>query len=163
LTDALAQCACMADTDGLYAIATASDNLKPFLLDQLKTGVIGVAACAWKEFGELYADKAEALDPYVSRRIIMKKAYHIGAASKADKLNSGFPRGAYDDNVELITASMASSNGYRILTSTDQLSVYEKMECDACEIETWVEECSATQSAPSQIPATATQATSPGK
>jgi len=43
----------------------------------------------------------------------MKRAYYVGAARIADKLNSGFPRGSHDDNVELISASVASTNGYR--------------------------------------------------
>jgi hypothetical protein len=70
----------------------------------------------------------------------VKRAYYIGAARIADKLNSGFPRGPYDDNVELITASVASTNGYDILTSAAQVTVYKEMECEAFELETWVAE-----------------------
>jgi hypothetical protein len=50
----------------------------------------------------------------VATRIIMKRAYYIGAARIADKLDSGFPRGSYDDSVEHFTASVAITNGYRL-------------------------------------------------
>jgi hypothetical protein len=140
MTDSPSQCSCIVDTDGLHGIATASANLRGILLDHLKGGTIGVPVCAWQEFEELYGEEAKALKPFVSRRINMKRAYYVGAASIADKLNSGFPRGAYDDNVELITASIASTNGYRILTSSTQVAVYEEMDCEALELEDWIDE-----------------------
>jgi hypothetical protein len=99
------ECSCIVDTDGLHRIANASGNLKGVLIDHLKGGLIGVPACAWKEFEELYEDEAAALKSLVVTRIIMKRAYYIGAARIADKLDSGFPRGSYDDSVELVTAS----------------------------------------------------------
>ncbi|WP_139020700.1 hypothetical protein [Bradyrhizobium sp. ORS 285] len=131
---------CVADTDGLYCIAAASGNLKTVLLDHLKSGHIGVPACAWKEFEDLYPDKAEALKPFVSVRITMKRAYYAGAARIADRLNSGFPRGAYDDSVELFTASIAFSKNCPIVTSPAQVSVYKSMTCKASDLETWVVE-----------------------
>jgi hypothetical protein len=81
-------------------------------------------------FAKLYKEKVAALKPFVTMRIIMKHAYYVGAAHIADKLASGFPRGRYDDDVELIAASIASINGYRILTSTFQVTVYQGMECE---------------------------------
>jgi len=135
-----AKCCCVVDTSGLYAIATASGNLQSVLLDNLKSGVIGVPACAWQEFGELYEGEAEFLAPYIGNKIIMKKATYVGAARIAEKLNSGFPRGAYDNHTELYTASIASNNEYRIVTSAEQVSQYKKMECNVVDIETWVEE-----------------------
>lgn len=135
-----AQCLCVVDTDGLVGIANASGNLKTILLDHLKSGIIAVPACAWKEFEALYEHKAEQLKPHVTTRIIMKRAYYIGAARIADGLNSGFPRGAYDDSVELFTASIASAIDCRVITSTAQTTVYESMACPACDVETWVAE-----------------------
>jgi hypothetical protein len=135
MTDSNVGCLCIVDTDGLHGIATASGNLKTVLLDHLGKGVIAVPACAWKEFDELYPDEAEVLKPSVAARIIMKRAFYVGAARIADKLNSGFSRGAYDDSVELFTASIALTKGYRILTSMAQVATYEAMECEASDLE----------------------------
>jgi hypothetical protein len=99
-----------------------------------------VPACAWKEFEELYPYEAEALKSFVSTRIIMKRAYYVGAARIADKLNSGFPRGAYDDSVELFTASIAFAKKCRIVTSPAQIAVYTAMACQASDLDTWVVE-----------------------
>ena len=132
-------CSCIVDTDGLRRIARASGNLKAILLDHLKTGNIAVPACAWKEFTKLYEKEAEALKPCVTSRIIMKRAYYVGAARIADSLKAGFPRGPYDDNVELLTASIALTNGYRILTSSAQVNIYEEMGCQAYDHETWID------------------------
>jgi hypothetical protein len=136
------RCLCIVDTDGLRRIAGASGNLKGILLDHLKNGNIAVPACAWKEFADLYENEAEALKPYVISRIIMKRAYYIGAARIADSLHAGFPRGAYDDNVELLTASIALTNGYLILTSSAQVNIYEKLGCEASDHETWIDSLS---------------------
>lgn len=144
MTNAASQCSCVVDTDGLYCIAKASGNLKTLLLDHLKSGVIAVPVCAWQEFEKLYEDEAESLKPCIATRLTMKKAYHVGAASIADKLDSGFPRGIHDTNVELFTAAIASSNGYRVLTSSAQVAVYERMECEASDLESWVDEISET-------------------
>jgi hypothetical protein len=140
MTDGEAECSCIVDTDGLHGIATASGNLQTILRDHLQSGLIAVPACAWKEFEALYPEEAETLGPFVTTRIILKRAYHVGAARIADRLNAGFPRGAYDDNVELLSASIASTNGYRILTSSAQVTVYEKMECQASDLHSWVAE-----------------------
>src|SRR5258708_5516898 len=69
-----------------------------------------------------------------------KRAYYVGAARIADKLHSGFPRGPYDDNVALITASVASANSYDILTSAAQVMAYAEMKCEAFDLETWIAE-----------------------
>ena len=140
MNEQVSKCSCVVDTSGLHAIATASANLQSVLLDKLKSGVIGVPACAWQEFEELYEDEIAILGPYISSKIIMKRSTYVGAARIADKLNSGFPRGAYDGHVELYTASIASNNGCRVLTASDQVNQYAKMDCDVIDIETWVEE-----------------------
>jgi hypothetical protein len=138
MTDGEAECSCVVDTDGLHGIATASGNLKTILLEHLKNGLIAVPACALKEFEELYSDEAEELKPFIKTRIFLKKAFYVGAARIADNLNSGFPRGAYDDNVELLTASIASTKGYLVLTSPAQVTVYEEMECEVSDLESWI-------------------------
>jgi hypothetical protein len=97
-----------------------------------------VPACAWKEFEDLYPDEAETLKPFVSNRIIMKRAYYVGAARIADQLKSGFPRGAYDDSVELFTASIAIAKDCRIITSPTQAAIYVSMMCHASDLETWL-------------------------
>ena len=70
----------------------------------------------------------------------LKRAYYVGAARIADKLNSGFPRGAYDDSVELFTASIAFAKKCRIVTSPAQIAVYTAMACQASDLDTWVVE-----------------------
>lgn len=101
MSDDVADCTCVTDTHGLHAIATASANLKPILLEKLKDGTIGVLAVALREFSELYEDEATELKPYITTKITMTRAVRSGAARIADKLNSGFSRGPYDEHVEL--------------------------------------------------------------
>ena len=103
-------------------------------------GAIGVPSCAWQEFGDLYEEEAAILAPHITNKIVMKRAVYAGAARIAEKLNSGFPRGAYDNNTELYTASIASNSGCRVLTSTDQVGQYAEMHCAVIDIETWVQE-----------------------
>lgn len=140
MTDESSECSCVIDTSGLYDIATASGNLRTVLLDHLKKGVIAVPSCAWQEFEELYEEEAAEIKPYVTAKIIMKKAYYVGAARLADKLNSGFSRGAYDNHTELYTASIAITNSYRILTSAVQVTEYDGMDCEVSDLETWAED-----------------------
>jgi hypothetical protein len=139
MTDAHPKCLCVVDTDGLYRIATASENLRPVLIDLLTKGVIGVPTCAWQEFEKLYEDEAAELKEYVAVRINMRPAYYAGAARIADKLNSGFPRGSHDECVELWTGAIATAYDCIILTSAAQVKEYQKMECEASELEEWVE------------------------
>lgn len=134
------QCSCVVDTSGLLAIARTSGNMQTVLLEKLQNGSIGVPSCAWKEFGELYEEEAALLAPHIAHKIIMKKATYVGAARLAEKLNSGFPRGAYDNHIELYTASISLNAGFRVLTSEDQVSQYAKMKCDVIDIETWFAE-----------------------
>ena len=82
------------------------------------------------------------LSPYVSKKIIMKKATYIGAARIADQLNSGFSRGPYDNHSVLYTASIASNNNYRVLTASTALNDYDGIDCDVSDLETWAEELS---------------------
>jgi hypothetical protein len=142
MTDDGPECPCVIDTSGLHELAMASGNLKTILLDQLKKGIIAVPTCAWQEFEALYEDEALEIAPYVTEKIIMKKAVYVGAARIADKVNSGFSRGAYDNHTELYTASIASNNGYRVLTASAQVQEYHGMDCQVSDLATWVEELS---------------------
>lgn len=141
MTDELSDCACVVDTSGLHAIATASGNLRSVLINKLECGVICVPTCAWAEFEDLYDLEAEVLAPSVAKKIpTSKMATQVMAARIAEKLNSGFSRGAYDNHTEIYTAAIASSNSYRVLTSIDQLGRYASMGCAVVDIEAWVAE-----------------------
>jgi hypothetical protein len=118
----------------------ASGNLKTIILDQLESGIIAVPSCAWQEFQALYEDEAADIAPYVTAKIIMNRTIYIGAARIADKLNSGFSRGPYDNHTELYTASIAYQSNYRVLTATAQVNEYEGMDCEVTDLTSWVEE-----------------------
>jgi hypothetical protein len=133
-----AQCSCIVDTDGLYAIATASGNLKTVLTDMLSAGAIGVPAVALKEFRKLFEEEAAELEPFITKKIAMKKAFYAGAARIAERLNSGFSRGRHDENVELYVGAIAFTSGCPIVTSALQAAVYSTMGCEASEISTWI-------------------------
>ena len=123
----------MVDCSGLSEIAsTKSDNLKSLYLDRLSKGIIGVPTCVWQEFQELYEDQAVALEPYVARKINMKKRYNVGAASIADKTNSRFSQSPYDCHSDLYAASICSIEKYTLLTTSSQLKGYKDMAC--CEV-----------------------------
>jgi hypothetical protein len=138
------ECTCVVDCSGLHEIANLkSDNLKSLFLDQLKKGIIAVPACVWQEFQDLYDDEASSLELYVTIKINMKNAYCVGAARIADRLNSGFSRGAYDRQTDLYTASIAWREDYRLLTSTSQLTYYKGMGCKVSDLVAWAEELGA--------------------
>jgi hypothetical protein len=143
MSDDGAKCSCVIDTNGLHAIATASANLQPLLIEKLKSGEIGVPARAWQEFSALYEDEADLLKPHVGKKIPMKAAFRLGAARIADKLNSGFSRGTSDGNVELYVAAIAASYECPLITSADQAGEYGRMECVAIDFETWVKKLDA--------------------
>jgi hypothetical protein len=141
MNDGAAECSYIIDCSGLHEIAsTKSDNLKSLYLGQLKNGIIAVPACVWIEFQELYNDEAAALAPYVAVKINLKRAYYVGAATITEKLNAGFSRGAYDSHTDLYTASIASIERYRVLTSSSQLKAYEAMDCEVSDLVVWAEQ-----------------------
>jgi hypothetical protein len=133
------QCSCLVDCSGLHEIANMSANLKGEFLDHFLKGELGVAACAWQEFHEIYEEEAAALAPYVTVKFPLKRAYHVGAASIADKIGLGFPRGGYDTNTDLFTATIAKAKNISVLTSITQLEKYEKMECEVFDFQSWVD------------------------
>jgi hypothetical protein len=130
-----ASCIGVLDTDGLYAICELSDNEKQVLLDKLKLGEIEVPIIVLKEFKNLYPDKVNLIEESIYIKIKQNEKYRIGAASIADKLNSKFPRSSYDSDVELITAAIAKSKNYSVITSIKQSTVYKSMEVGVITIE----------------------------
>jgi hypothetical protein len=132
-------CSCVVDTSGLHAIASASGNLKPTLLAKLEDGTIGVPSWAWQEYQKVYEDEAVALSPHIKKRVQFTPQVNVRAARIAEELNIGFSRGAYDNHVELFTASIAINKDYIVLTSTDNVSAYDNMNCDVQNLESWIE------------------------
>jgi hypothetical protein len=126
------------DCSGLHEIAgLESDNFKSLFLDQLAQGVIGVPVCVWSEFEEIYPDEASSLKPYVTVKIRMTQAYRVGAARNAEKLNSGFSRGAYDSNADLYAAAIASIEECTLITV--QSSFYGAMDCEVSDLDGWAD------------------------
>jgi hypothetical protein len=141
MSDPPPQCKCIADCNALHEIATTtSDNLKALFLDQLKSGVIGVPACVWAEFKDLYEEEAEALEEHVLVKITLTVKYRMGAARKAEKLNSGFSRGPYDNGNDFYTGAIASQHKCRVLTSSAQQVRYKTMGCKVSDLATWAKE-----------------------
>jgi rRNA-processing protein FCF1 len=140
MSDAAPECSCVIDTEGLRALVTASANLRAILLEQMKIGVIAVPTCVWNEFKDLYEEDAADIAPNVTNKINLNIAYRSGAARLADKMNSGLPRGPYDEQTDLYTASIASIEGYVVLTSSAHISEYDGLDCDVSDLESWAEE-----------------------
>lgn len=140
MSDDAADCTCVTDTSGLHAIATASANLKLAFIEKLKSGEMAVLTCAFNEFAELYPEEAEELGPHIATKINMGKAVYSGAARIADKLNSGFSRGPYDEHTELYTAAVATNKQLRIVTAAAQVTEYDGMDCDVIDLEGFIGE-----------------------
>lgn len=132
-------CSCVIDTSGLHAIATASGNLKAALIAKLEDGTIGVPSWTWQEFQNLFEDDAAAIAPHITKRPQFSPQVNARAARITEQLNLGFSWGAYDNHIELFSASIALNKGYTVLTSNDNLGAYENMGCDAQDLETWIE------------------------
>jgi hypothetical protein len=132
-------CSCVIDTSGLHAIANASGNLKAALLAKLEDGTIGVPSWTWQEFQAAFDDEAVTIAPHIAKRLQFSPQINARAARIAEGLNFGFSRGAYDNHIELFCASIALNKGYIVLTSHDNLDVYEAMDCDVQDLETWIE------------------------
>ncbi|WJR77072.1 hypothetical protein [Bradyrhizobium sp. NP1] len=133
-------CSCVIDTSGLHELATASGNLKATLIASLDNGTIGVPSWAWQEFKDLYEDEAKELAPHVSKRLQLTPHVEVRAARITEELNLGFSRGAYDNHVELHTASIALNKGYKVLTSANNVSAYDGMDCPVLDLAGWVNE-----------------------
>lgn len=132
-------CSCVIDTSGLHAIAIASGNLKATLLSKLEDGTIGVPSWTWQEFQTAFDDEAATIAQHITKRLQYSPQVNLRAARIAESLNLGFSRGAYDTHVELFCASIALNKGYKVLTSNDNLDVYNAMNCDVQDLETWIE------------------------
>jgi hypothetical protein len=133
-------CSCVVDTSGLHLIATASANLKTALLARLADGTIGVPTWAWQELKKVYQEDAEVLAAYVKCRVQFNSKIDARAAQLTEINASGFSLGAYDEHIELYTASAAHVSGYTALTSPENLSVYDHLQCEVRDLITWVEE-----------------------
>jgi len=135
-------CSVVIDCAGLHEILrTRSNRVRATCLDHLQKGIIGVPACVWREFADLYEEEAEVLGPYVKRKLRMKQSYLIGAARIADKLNSGFPVSPYDEKTDFYAAAVCAIEGHTLLTVSAQLGEYQQMGCrKVVEIGVWVED-----------------------
>ena len=133
-------CSCVIDTSGLHELATASGNLKAALIARLEDGTIGVPIWAWQEFKDLYEEEAKELAPYIVKRLQLTIPVEVRAARITEELNLGFSRGAYDDHVECHTAAVALNKGYSILTSADNVTAYDGMECVVKDLADWADE-----------------------
>jgi hypothetical protein len=140
MSDGPPQCSRIIDCAGLHELVHTSDNRRAHVLAALQAGTIGVAACAWSEFVDCYEDEAAVLEPYITVKFRNKRAYNVGAASLAQKLNSGFSPGPYDANTDLFTASIASKEGLEILTGPSRLKRYIGMQCAVVDVDTWLDQ-----------------------
>jgi hypothetical protein len=131
-------CSCVIDTSGLHELATASGNLKARLIARLEDGTIGVPSWAWQEFKDLYEEEAKELAPHIVKRIQLSTHVEVRAARLTEELNLGFSRGAYDNHVELHTASIALNKGHTVLTSANNVIAYDGMNCTVTDLASWV-------------------------
>jgi hypothetical protein len=139
MTDGGVSCAFIVDCSGLHEIATTrSNSIKETCLDYLSKGIIGVPACVWKEFVELYEDEAVKLEPHIANKVRMKRRYLVGGAAIADGLNPGFSLSPYDLMTDYYAASICSIEGHTLITVASQLAEYRKMRCcEVVDLGTW--------------------------
>lgn len=141
MSDDQPKCLLIVDCAGLLEIARlSSNNRKAHVLAELAAGKIAVAACAWKEFSDLYEDEAAEIEPHITDKIRLSKAYNLGAARLADKLDSGFPAGPYDENTDLYTAAIATKEQYTVLSGPKQLKRYKTMKCNVIDVAAWLDQ-----------------------
>lgn len=129
-------CIYLIDSHGLRAIAmTRSNRLKAHCLDLLQRGVIAVPNCVWDEFKEAYDDEAEDMGPAITTKISANKKYNAGVAKIADQLNSKFSVSPYDTATDFFAAAIAVSEGYTLITTTEQLTFYSSLNsCKAIDL-----------------------------
>jgi hypothetical protein len=65
---------------------------------------------------------------------------HVRAARITEELNLGFSLGAYDDHVERYTAAVALNKNYTVLTSIDNVTAYNGMNCTVKDLADWANE-----------------------
>jgi hypothetical protein len=133
-------CSCVIDTSGLHALATASGNLQATLIAGLKNGTIGVPSWVWEEFKKLYEEEAAELVEHIVKRIHFSQHVHVRAARITEALNLGFSIGAYDDHIERYTAAVALNKNYTVLTSSDNITAYNGMNCTVKDLADWANE-----------------------
>ena len=77
--------------------------------------------------------------PYVAKKLKIKTAYNIGAASIADSAGTMLTQGPYDSHADLFTASMCQVEGRVLLTSADQAPYYTDLKCcDVIDLGEWL-------------------------
>lgn len=133
-------CKCVIDTSGLHALAIASGNLKATLIARLEEGTVGVPSWAWQEFQKLYKEEATLLAEHIVKRIQFSQGVQVRAAQITEKLGLGFSLGAYDGYVERYTAAVAVNKNYTVLTSSDNVTAYQGMDCLVNDLEGWADE-----------------------
>jgi hypothetical protein len=106
----------------------------------LNDGTIGVPSWAWQEFKKLYQEEAAELAEHIVKRIQFSEHVHVRAAQITEELNLGFSLGAYDDHVERYTAAVALNKNYTVLTSSDNVTAYNGMNCTVRDLADWVNE-----------------------
>ena len=63
----------------------------------------------------------------------------VRAARITEELDLGFSRGAYDEHVERYTAAVALNKSYTVLTSSDNVTAYDGMNCTVKELADWAD------------------------
>jgi hypothetical protein len=116
------------DCHGLREIVkTKSNSLRSLCLGFLEQGIIAVPTCVWDEFKDAYDDEAESIANSIAKKISMNKRYNAGAARVADRLNSGFSASAADSTTDFFAASIAMTDGFTLITTSDQVPFYNKV------------------------------------
>jgi len=64
----------------------------------------------------------------------------VRAARITEELDLGFSRGAYDGHVERYTAAVALNKSYTVLTSSDNVTAYDGMNCTVNDLADWANE-----------------------
>ena len=65
---------------------------------------------------------------------------HVRGPRITEELNLGFSLGAYDDHVERYTAAVALNKNYTVLTSIDNVTAYNGMNCTVKDLADWANE-----------------------
>ena len=139
MSSGLDGCSHIVDTRGLLAIADMGTNEKAAFKAALKDGSIAVPSVVWREFEDLYEEEAAELEPYITKKIRIKPAYNVGAASIADSAGTMLTQGPYDSHADLFTASICQIEGRTLLTSEDQAPYYKKLQCcSVIDLDDWL-------------------------
>lgn len=142
MSDSNSECESIIDVSGLCALMeTCSNSTKSKTFDLLEEGVIAIPTMVWNEFKQLYEIEAEEISEHINVKIKSQLKYKLGAAKIADKMNSHFSSGPFDQNTDLYSAAIAGAEGLTLLTSPDKLAKYKDMDfCEFESLEVWIDE-----------------------